>query len=414
MRIATQHHVLSAPPGRHNAGPCLYLIVSGDIFNAPASALNRRWVLRYRKPSTRKPTELGLGKAELVTLKEALDLAFDHRRSIAKGIDPVEHRREQKVTRVTFAEMASAFIAIKQQEWRSESHYATMQFLLQTYASSLATKHISTITPDDVEAAIAGTWQRSRTQGRRTLAAIGQVFELAISKGFCTSNPADWRIMRRRFPKVGRSQHYKAMDFKDVPMFVKRLRHNPAKIAGARNFGRHIPVQPQSGSICPSAIEFLILTACRASEVVGMKWSEVDLVNQLWTIPAERTKTNQEHRVPLSDRAMELLQPAHMRRLRSDYVWPGRRSNTHIGAHVLYVYLTRDMKESVTIHGFRSTFTDWVDEETNFSTTSRKLALGHVPGDRTDIAYKRKDELEKRRLLMQAWADHCSSTLRST
>jgi integrase len=394
MRIATQSQVHSAPPGRHNAGPCLYLIVSADHNN-------RRWALRYHKPSTGKPTEFGLGKAELVTLREALNLAFDCRRSIAKGIDPVDAKRDQRRLQITFAEMANAFISIKQQEIRS---YTTIRFLLQTYASSLATKHLSSITPDDIESTLRPIWARSRTQGKRTLSAIYQVFELAISKGFCTANPADWRIMKRRFPKVGKSQHYSAMDYIQVPAFMKRL---------------HI-AQEHGPALSPFAIEFLILTACRASEVVGMRWSEVDLDARVWTIPATRTKTNNERRVPLSDRAVELLRKIRPRLHQkteqesgapSDYIWPSRRPGSPIGAKALYLYLTRYMKVPVTLHGFRSSFRDFAGNETHFDRVTCELALGHRAGDATEIAYRRSDALTKRRALMDAWTLYCKTGL---
>ena len=376
--------MLSAPPGRHNVGRGLYLIVSAD-------SRNRRWALRYPKKSTRKPTEMGLGTAELVTLKEALDLAFDHRRKIAKGIDPVEEKRNGRRLATTFAEMANAFLAIKQQDWRSEGHSNAVRVLLNTYASSLATKHVSDITPDDVEAALRPIWARSRTQGKRTQAAIFQVFELAIDKSYRTDrNPADWRIMKRRFPKVGKPRNFTAMEYTDVPAFVERLHR----------------AQESGAAVSPSAIEFLILTACREAEVAGMKWCEVDLPNRFWTIPPERTKAENEHRVPLWDRALELL--TRQSRI-CDYVWPGRRKNTHIGPGALYLYLTRYMKVPVTIHGFRSTFKDWCGEETHFADITSELALGHLAGDKTKRAYKRKTELEKRRVLMQAWASHCCS-----
>lgn len=383
MRIATQSQVQSALPGRHNAGRGLYLIVSAD-------SRNRRWALRYVKSSTRKPTEMGLGTAELVTLKEALDLAFDHRRKIAKGIDPVEEKRNGYRLQTTFAEMANAYLSIKQQDWRSEGHFSAVRFLLGTYASSLATKYVHDITPDDVEATLRPIWSRSRTQGKRTQAAIFQVFELAIDKGYRTDrNAADWRIMKRRFPKVAPVRHFKAMEYTDVPAFMKRLR-----------------LSQDGRAVSPYAIEFLVLTGCREDEVSGLPWSEVDLPNRVWTIPAERTKTLTVHRVPLSDRALELL--TRQSRI-SVYVWPGRRKNTHIGPGALYLYLTRHMKVPVTIHGFRSSFKDFCGEETHFADITSELALGHLAGDKTKRAYKRKTELEKRRLLMQAWADYCAS-----
>ena len=143
-----------------------------------------------------------------------------------------------------------------------------------------------------------------------------------------------------------------------------------------------------------------------------MKWREVDLANQVWTIPAERTKTNQEHRVPLSDRAVELLTKqcqGALGRLSAKlvYVWTNRRDQGHISTKALYVYLIRSMKVPVTIHGFRSTFRDWAGNETSFDRVTCELALGHQAGDATELAYRRSDALAKRRALMDAWASYC-------
>ena len=258
-----------APPGRHNAAPGLYLIVSQD-------GQSRRWAFRYTKPSTRRVTELGLGSATVLSLAEAREKAHDYRRAVARGKDPVEAKREQRRAQITFAETASAYIAVKQPGWRSKSHYNTMRFLLGTYASSLATKHVSVITADDVETVVTPLWQRSLTQGKRTLIAICQVFDYAIAMGCRTANnPADWRIMKYRFPEAARVHHLTAMDYPQLPNFVKRLHSR----------------QEHGTALSPYVIEFLVLTACRANEVCRMKWAEVNFDTKIWTLPGERTKS---------------------------------------------------------------------------------------------------------------------------
>lgn len=252
------------------------------------------------------------------------------------------------------------------------------------------------ITPDDVEACSRPIWQRSRTQGKRTQAAIYLVLKLAINRGDRTAaNLADWDIMKDRFPKLWKTRNFTAMEYADVPAFIKRLHlvQNSCRL----------------GTFSPYAIEFLVLTGCRETEVAEMPWSEVDLPNRLWTIPPERTKTENEHRVPLSDRAMELL--LQQRKVRGDYVWPGRRPGLSLSGKSLYLYLTRYMGVPVTVHGFRSTFKDWCGEETHFADITSELALGHIAGDKTKRGYKRKSELEKRRLLMQVWADFCAGQI---
>jgi integrase len=380
MRIATHISVHKAPLGRHNAAPGLYLIVT---------ARGRRWAFRYTKPSTRRVTELGLGNATLLTLAEARDRALDCRRAVAKGLDPVEQKREARRLQITFAEMATVYLTIKQQEWRGERSYHKAGLLLNTYASSLATKSVNTITADDVEAALRPLWHRSRTQGKRTQAAIYQVFELAISKGYRTNgNPCDWRIMKHRFAKVAPVRHFTTMDYMQVPAFVKRL-HS---------------VQECGTALSPYVIEFLILTACRTNEVTRMRWEEIDWEQKLWVVPASRTKAAREHRVPLADRTLELLK---LQTRKGDYVWRGRKGQA-IDDRALYIYLIRSMKVPVTIHGFRSSFRDFAGNETHFDRVTCELALAHKAGDATELAYRRSDALAKRRALMDAWARYIS------
>lgn len=343
MRTTTHITVRQAPPGRHSDAKRrgLYLIVSAD-------RQNRRWAFRYTKPSTGRVTEVGLGSTTLLTLEEARNKAEDYRRAVARGEDPVEAEREAREAKliearqmITFAELASAYIAIKQPGWRSQSHWNTMRLLLNTYARPLAIKFVSTITADDIEAALRPLWNRSAVQGRRTLYAIQQVFDYAEAKGLCMHNPADWKRMKHRFPsRANGVKHFTAMDYEHIPVFMRQLR-----IAQERNM-----------ALSPYAIEFLLLTACRGNEVVGMQWSEVDFGSKIWAVPASRTKANREHRVPLSERALALLVQQSQYRAGGS-VWP-------LTSKTLYRYLTKNMGVRVTIHGFRSSFRDWAGNET--------------------------------------------------
>jgi integrase len=254
----------------------------------------------------------------------------------------------------------------------------------------LATKHVNTVTADDVEAAVRPLWNRAPIEGKRALTAIRQVFDYAIAMGRCTiNNPADWRIMKYRFPNGARGSHYTAMDYVLVPDFMKRLHR----------------VQERSWALSPYAIEFLPLTASRSNEVTGMRWSEIDWEQTVWIVPAARTKSGREHRVPLVDRALVLLKQ-RLQASKADDVWKSHKGRP-INGHALYVYLTRDMKVPVTIHGFRSSFRDWAGNETNFDRITCELALAHRAGHATELAYRRSDALEKRRALMDAWSQFC-------
>jgi integrase len=351
---------------------------------------NRRWAFRYTKLSSRKVTEHGLGPASLMTLAEARDKAHDYRRAVARGEDPVETKREARRAQITFAEVARAYIAVKQPGWRAKSTSDEMRLLLETHARSLAAKTISTITANDIELAVKDLWSRAPVQGGRTLSAIRRVFDYAIAHGHCTTNPAEWRLMKHRFPKRNGSKHHTAMDYTKVPEFVRRLREE----------------QRQNEALSPWVIEFLLLTAARSNEVTGMRWAEVDFEARVWVMPAARTKSGREHRVPLCDRAMELLRhqrEATGKNLPAEFVWPGRSGKTFINGKALYQFLTKTMGEDVTIHGFRSAFRDYAGNETHYDRVTCELALGHRAGDQVEIAYRRQDALNKRRALMESF-----------
>ena len=387
MHITKQAHVLEAPPGRHNAGKCLYLIVSQD-------SRSRRWVFRYTKRNTGKPTELGLGSAELITLNNARDKAHELRKTVASGDDPVEAKRKSRRRQTTFAEVANAFVTAKAPGWRSAKHAHTMRKLLLNHAGPLTGKSIKAITIDDIDAALRPLLLRTPDQFKRTLSAISQVFDFAISHNHCDTNPADWRRLKYRFPNHRpKVKHYTAMDYMQVPAFVRNLHTE----------------QQRGVALSPYVIEFLLLTACRSSEVTKMRWAEVDFSGLVWNVPAERTKVEREHRVPLSERAITLLHHQKQQHSHhSPYVWStdGKRP---ISNKAVYFYLTRSMGLPFTLHGFRSTFRDWAGNETHFDRITCELCLAHKAGDATELAYRRSDALAKRRALMDAWSAYCDS-----
>jgi integrase len=391
MRITRQSQVQAAPPGRrksdgqpctgrHNAGPSLYLVVAKD-------GRHRRWAFRYRRPSTGKVTEHGLGSADLLTLAEARDKVHDCRRDVAKGDDPIEKRREERRKGITFGEMANAFVDVMIPVWRSQKHADNMQRLLNNHASALASKNIGTITIDDIETVLRPVWTQSPDQGKRTLSAVSQVFDYARSYQHCTGNPAEWKLLQRRFPSRHKVTHFRAPDYSTIPDLVHRLH-----------------IEQQRGNVLSAfAIEFLLLTAGRLTEVCRMRWNETNFETKVWTVPAERMKAGREHRVPLVDRALALLsqQPK-----KSEYVWTNRKGSP-ISGKGLYLLLTKTLGMPFTLHGLRSAFRDWAGCETSFDRLTCELALAHRAGDQTELAYKRSDELARRRLLMEAWARFC-------
>jgi integrase len=213
-----------------------------------------------------------------------------------------------------------------------------------------------------------------------------RVFDFARARGQGSGeNPARWRghldavLPKRAMLTRG---HHKAMPFDEVPAFVPTLRDREG--------------------VAPRALEFAILTAARSGEVMGAQWNEFNLEARVWTVPATRMKAGREHRVPLSSRAVEILQEMHERRL-SDLVFPGVKAGRPLSVMALEMVLRR-MKADVTVHGFRSAFRDWAGERTHFPREVAEAALAHLVGDAVERAYRRGDALEKRRELMDAWA----------
>ena len=257
----------------------------------------------------------------------------------------------------------------------------------------MAHRFVAEITPDDVQKTLMELWRCAPSQARRALRAFEGVFDYAKAHGMRTGdNPAAWRGLHQyRFPilRAIDKQHFSAMHYDDVPEFIRQLRTH------------------QNRSQAAVALEFAILTATRSGETLHMKWDEVDWGLKLWTIPGERMKAGKEHRVPLSERAMVLLerQREHMNgdvHVFTGYGWPGgplsRKS---------MIEFLRKNGIKVSVHGFRSTFRNWCGDKTQFDRETAEACLAHQVGNEVERAYRTSDALEKRRAVMEAWAAYC-------
>jgi integrase len=209
---------------------------------------------------------------------------------------------------------------------------------------------------------------------------------------FTAENPARWKEKQKNFYPTFKNKrgHFSAMPYEDVPEFVQALR------------------QYQNNSVAAVALEICVLTAARSGEILGMRRSEVDLENRIWTIPAARMKGGRGHIVPLSDRAIELLKRRYEQRGISDYVFTAHRRPTPMDEKSMRQILHK-MNKSVTVHGFRSSFRDWCGDETNFAREAVEACLAHVVGNASETAYRRRTALEKRREIMKAWAEYCET-----
>ena len=375
----TARKVQTAKAGKYSDGGNLYLIVS--------DAGTRKWVLRFTWRG--KAKEMGLGSATTVDLADARERAVEARRKVAKGINPIEDRKRDNGI-PSFGEVADSVRESLVAGFRNEKHKAQWKTTLATYAASLRDKPVDTITTDDVLAVLKPIWTTKSETASRVRGRIEKILDAAKAKGYRHGeNPARWRghldHLLSKKSKLTRA-HHAAMPYQDVAAFVGRLR--------------------ESDSVGALALEFCILTAARSGEVLCARWSEIDLDKKIWTVPAHRMKAGREHRVPLSERAVAILrQLAEIRT--GDFVFPGQRRDKPLWSVTMNMTLRRMKADSITVHGFRSSFRDWAGNETPYPRDLIETALAHIIGDKAEQAYRRSDALEKRRKLMETWAMHC-------
>jgi integrase len=375
----TARKVVTAKPGKYSDGGNLYLIVS--------ETGARKWVLRFTWRGRAK--EMGLGTPATVSLADAREKAASARRKIAQGQNPIDERKRTSGV-PTFGEMADQVRETLSVGFRNEKHKAQWKSSLATYAAPLSSKPVDTITTDDVLAILKPIWTSKAETASRVRGRIEKVLDAAKAKGFRDGeNPARWRghldHLLPRPSKLARG-HHAAMPYDEVAGFVANLRERE--------------------TIAALALELCILTAARSGEILGMRWSEIDLDKKIWTVPAHRMKAGREHRVPLSQRATAILVRLTDNRS-GDFVFPGQRRDKTLSNMAMEMMLRRMKIENATVHGFRSSFRDWGGNETSYPRDLIETALAHVIGNETEQAYRRSDALEKRRKLMEAWASYC-------
>jgi integrase len=335
---------------------------------------------------------MGLGSRDTVSLGDARDKASTARKIAKSGVSPVEEKRQAKkvATRPTFGQVADALIAGKESAWRNARHRQQWRVTLTTYGAPLYPFPVDQVDTAAVLAVLTPLWQRAPETASRLRGRIEAVLDAAKAQGYRSGeNPAQWKgnlahlLAKRGILTRG---HHAALPYQDVPAFIAKLREEHA--------------------IQARALEFCILTATRSGEVFGAQWGEIDLDAKVWTIPGGRMKSAREHRVPLCDRALEIVQKMEEART-GDLVFPGQRRGRPFGSNAMSGVLRRLGVKDATVHGFRSAFRDWCGNETHFRREIAEAALAHTTGDQTERAYRRSDALEKRRALMDAWAAYC-------
>lgn len=378
-------------PGRHADGGGLYLSVG------PGAA--RRWVFLYRWRGRLR--EMGLGGLSSVSLRKARLKAAEARALLADGVSPLEAKQADRAV-PTFGDLADEVVRDLGPQWRNEKHKAQWSATLTTGAAKLRPLPVDAIETADVLETLKPLWTTKPETASRLRGRIERVLDAAKAKGFREGeNPARWRghldhLLPKR-QKLTRG-HHAALPFADVPAFISRLRERDATAA--------------------LALEFLILTAARSGEVRGATWSEIDLGNKVWTVPAKRMKAGREHRVPLNPSVVAILEKVKPLSGGSAdaFVFPGPKPGSSLSDAAFNALLLRmDVdRADVTPHGFRSSFRDWSGELSTFPRELAEAALAHVVGDATERAYRRGDALEKRRKLMEAWGRFCEPKLGAT
>jgi len=382
-------------PGRYADGAGLYLLVTPK---------QKSWVFVFIRHGKRR--EMGLGSAATVSLADARRKAEEARRMLADGVDPLDAKREAERDRrvPTFGDMADTFIAAMEPGWKNSKHRDQWKMtlgrvrdedgnLLGTgYCLELADKRVDEISTEDVLSVLKPIWSTKPETASRVRGRIEAVLDAAKAAGYRSGeNPARWRghlsLLLPKRQKLRRG-HHPAMPYKDVPAFVARLRAAPGM--GAR------------------ALEFLILTAARSGEVRGATWAEIDLDGKVWTVPGQRMKGGKAHRVPLTDRALEILAEVAILRPKDDdgsaLVFPSTKPGKPLSDMTLTAVMRRLGAGAYTVHGFRSSFRDWAGDVTSFPREVAEAALAHVVQG-VEGAYRRSDAFEKRRQLMTAWAN---------
>jgi integrase len=371
---------VASTPGLYGDGHGLYLQVSS--FDTKA------WVFRFTIDG--RPRKMGLGPLHTVSLAEARKRAAEARLKAHDGIDPIEdkqaqraHKRLASAKAMTFKQAADAYVEANRAAWKNAKHAKQWASTFGVTTAAINDLAVSAIDTGLVLSVLEPIWTKKPETAVRVRGRVEAVLDWAKVRGFRDGeNPARWRgHLDHILPKKSRIasvEHLDALPYHSISAFMAELRTKEG--------------------VTPRALEFAILTAARSGEILGAQWDEIDIDTKLWTIPAKRMKAGRDHRVPLSDRAIEILMG--LPRV-NDRVFAGLARDGMLEC-------LRGLRAEGTVHGFRSTFRDWAAETTAYPNELLEIALAHMIGNKAEAAYRRGDMMEKRRRLMADWAEHCA------
>ncbi|PRA75808.1 integrase [Ochrobactrum sp. MYb29] len=360
-------------PGVYSDGDGLYLRVR--------SGGSKQWIFIHKRGGVR--TETGLGGYGQGTAPVSLSLAREKADALRERLA----RGEELHSRKTFLDIMDDVLNVKQASFKNEKHKAQWSMTLTKYAEPLHKKMVADITRDDVVEVLKPIWTKIPETADRTRQRIAAVIDHAKARGlYVGDNPADWRGgLKELLParsKLSRG-HHAAVGYKELPDVIATLR--------------------TSAAVSARAVEFVALTAARSNEARSMTWDEVDFIEKLWTVPAERMKAAKAHEVPLCDRAIEILS-AQKQRSTNNLVFGGGKENKPISDTAMVKVFRAAGAGDATLHGLRSSFRDWAGDETSYPRDVAEAALAHTLKDKTEAAYRRGTALAKRREMMQDWA----------
>ncbi len=376
---------LSATAVRNLKEPGKYYDLHGLFLRIEPTG-SRRWVQRVSVAGRQR--EIGLGSADLVTLAEARELAVSNKKLARAGGDPLA-AKQQHLAIPSLNEAIDKVIELYAPTWTNAKHAAQFKSTLTNYVTPrLGRRPVNDIQAADILSVLQPIWVDKNETARRVKQRIGTVMKWAIAQGYRTDDPT--LALNQVLPKPNRKpKHRASLPYTDVADCLNAIKNSDAMLS------------------TKLAIELLVLTATRSGEVRLADWSEVDLDAKTWTIPAERMKMKEEHIIPLSDRALHVLQQANA--LGDDgLIFPGMRSGRPM-SDMTMSKLVKELGYPVDIHGFRTSFRTWVQEQTNTAHEVAERALAHKTTNKVEAAYARSDLFEKRRKLMDAWASYLNN-----
>ena len=346
------------------------------------------WVLFFSMNKRRK--EFSLGQYPDVSLANARTKATEARAKITDDINPIRERAERRRELETFGEYADKHLVQNRNKWGEKTEWQWNVDLTQKCAS-IRSKPIIEIDDSDIGRILKPIWLMNVESANRLHRRIRTIFDDAIADRLIDRNPADLNVLKRHhLPDRGKlpEKHHASIPYADIPEFIASVR--------------------ERRGLSAAALELVCLTVLRSQELRGGQWREIDFANRVWTVPAERMKERKEHRVPLSERAIEILSEIKPKRPTSSFIFPGPGSNGFISEAGLRRMLKKTKcGENATIHGFRSSFRTWAEEQTAYPHAMKEMALAHKVWNDVERAYSRTDMLQRRFDLMSSWAAFC-------